>query len=69
MRNRAAGSLHDIPTEYRPRPVTRAASRRAVVARAAHELQELGRILDATRRPAEAVAARRVAADLLRAVR
>lgn len=41
-----------------------AASRRAVVARAARELQELGRILDATHKPAEAVAARRVAADL-----
>jgi hypothetical protein len=64
MRNRAAGSLHDMPTEYRPQPAPRAAARRAV-----HELQELGRILDATRRPAEAVAARRVAADLLRAVR
>ena len=64
MRNRAAGSLHDMPTEYRPQPVTGAASPRAAVARAAHELQELGRILDATRRPAEAYAARRIAADL-----
>jgi hypothetical protein len=34
------------------------------VTRAAGELEELARILDATRKRAEAVAARRVAADL-----
>jgi hypothetical protein len=34
------------------------------VTRAARELEELARILDATRKRGEAVAARRVAADL-----
>jgi len=94
MRNRAAGSLHDIPTEYRPQPVTRAASRRAAkrpghvcgtftrpcihhksmhclaccvaapVDRAARDLDALAAFLDIARRRAEAVAARRIAADL-----
>ena len=64
MRNRAAGSLHDMPTEYRPQPVTRAASRRAAVARAAHDLEQLALILAAVHKPAEAVAARRIASDL-----
>jgi hypothetical protein len=64
MRNRAAGSLHDIPTEYRPRPVTRAASRRAVVARAAHDLEQLALILAAVHKPAERAACIRIASDL-----
>ena len=45
-----------------------AATRRAAVARAAHDLEQLALILAAVHKRAEAVAARRVAADL-RAVR
>ena len=59
----ATGRLSDHPTA-RPRPVTRAASRRATIARAAHDLEQLALILEATRKRAEAYAARRVAADL-----
>jgi hypothetical protein len=47
---------------------TRRNQQRVIVARAAHELEQLALILEATRKRAEAVAARRVAADL-RAVR
>ena len=59
----ATGRLSDHPTA-RPRPVTRSATRRATIARAAHDLEQLALILAAVHKPAEAVAARRVAADL-----
>ena len=64
MRNRAAGSLHDMPTKYRPQPVTRAASRRAAITRAAHELDQLALCLAAVHKPAERAACIRIAADL-----
>ena len=51
------------PTAF-GKPVSRPASRRAAVTRAAHDLEQLALILEATRKRAEAYAARRVAADL-----
>jgi len=59
----ATGRLSDHPTA-RPRPVTRAASRRAAVTRAARDLEQLALILAAVHKPAERAACIRIAADL-----
>jgi hypothetical protein len=57
--------------ERRPAPGARSprAGHRVTVARAARDLDHLALFLDIARRRAEAVAARRIAADLKRALR
>lgn len=54
-----------VPACSPHRPVTLM----AIVARAVDRSEELARILDASHRPAEAVAARNIAEDLRRALR
>jgi hypothetical protein len=57
--------------DRRPAPAARGSlmTRRQAALRAARDLEELARTLEAVRKRAEAVAARRIAADLRGAVR